>query len=204
MVDTPSYIYLASRSLRRSELLHQIRVEHEALMLRVNPSRKPDVNEDPVPGESPSDYVTRICRAKVQAGWDRMVERNLPHKTVLAADTTVCLGEEIFGTPANAEEARIMLRRLSGRQHRVLTAVALKFENDLDLSLSESTVRFRYIEKEELERYVDSGEPLGKAGAYAIQGRAAIFISEMHGSYSGVVGLPLYETAAMLKKFGVM
>ncbi len=204
MADAPSYIYLASRSLRRRELLQQIRVEHESLMLRVNPPREPDVKEDPVPGESPSDYVTRICRAKAEAAWNRMIERQLPHKAVLAADTTVCLGDQIFGAPANAEEARITLRRLSGRQHRVLTAVALKLEGALDLAVSESTVRFRYIEKEELERYVDSGEPLGKAGGYAIQGRAAIFVSELHGSYSGVVGLPLYETAAMLKKFGVM
>jgi septum formation protein len=204
VADAPSYIYLASRSLRRRELLQQIRVEHESLMLRVNPPREPDVNEEPVPGESPSDYVIRICRAKTEAAWGRMIERKLPHKAVLAADTTICLGDEIFRAPANAEESRITLRRLSGRQHRVLTAVALKFEDAIELALSTSTVRFRYIEKEELERYVDSGEPLGKAGGYAIQGRAAIFISEMHGSYSGVMGLPLYETGAMLKKFGVM
>jgi septum formation protein len=198
-----SYIYLASRSLRRRELLHQIQVDHEVLLLRVNPPRARDVDEDPAPGESPRDYVKRICRAKAEAGWNRVMERKLPRKAILAADTTVCLGERIFGSPASADEAKATLKELSGKEHQVLTAVAVKYEDNLDLAVSQSAVKFRDIAENELDCYVRSGEPLDKAGAYAVQGRAAVFISEIRGSYSGVMGLPLFETASMLKKFGV-
>ena len=204
MLVSSSYIYLASRSLRRRELLQQIQVDHEVLLLRVNPPRARDVDEDPAPGESPHDYVKRICRAKAEAGWTRVIERKLPRKAILAADTTVCLGECIFGSPAHADEARATLKELSGKEHQVLTAIAVKYEDDLDFAVSESAVRFRDIAEEELDCYVESGEPLDKAGAYAIQGRAAMFIAEIRGSYSGVMGLPLFETASMLKKFGVM
>jgi septum formation protein len=202
MLVSPSYIYLASRSLRRRELLQQIQVDHELLLLRINPARGRDVDENVAPGEAPRDYVKRVCLAKAEAGWKRVIQRKRPRKAVLAADTTVCLGDHIFGSPSGADEARATLRSLSGREHTVLTAVALKLEDRVELTVSESVVRFRELEDGEIDRYVQCGEPFDKAGAYAIQGRAAAFISEIRGSYSGVMGLPLYETASMLKKFG--
>jgi len=203
MLVSPSYIYLASRSLRRRELLQQIHVDHELLLLRVNPARQRDVNEDVAPGEAPPEYVARICREKAEAAWKRVIQRKRPRKVILAADTTVCLGTRIFGSPGTPDEAKETLRALSGREHKVLTAVALKHEDRLEMTVSESAVRFRDIDGGEIDRYVDTGEPFDKAGGYAIQGRAAVFIAEIRGSYSGVVGLPLYETASMLKSFGV-
>jgi len=123
---------------------------------------------------------------------------------VLAADTTVCLGDEILGTPADASEAITFLARLSGREHEVLTAVAFKFGERMETDLSATSVRFRVLEPAEIVRYVDSGEPMDKAGAYGIQGRAGAFITEIRGSYSGVMGLPLYETAQLLRRFGIV
>jgi septum formation protein len=196
-------IYLASRSPRRRELLHQIGMEHEVLTQRMKAPRGPDVNEDVLPGEAPRDYVTRVCRDKAESGWTRIVQRKLPLRALLAADTTVCLGREIFGTPVDAAEAAGFLERLSGREHEVLTAVALKFGERMELALSATAVRFRALEASEIERYVASGEPMDKAGAYGIQGRAGAFIAEIRGSYSGVMGLPLYETAQLLKLFGL-
>jgi septum formation protein len=202
MLVTQTYIYLASRSPRRRELLHQIGVDHELMLLRTNPPRQRDVSEDPLPGEKPRDYVTRLCRAKAETGWNHLQMRKLSERAVLAADTTVCLGDEILGTPADAGEAVEFLTRLSGREHEVLTAVALKFRERLETQLSASTVRFRTLSAAEIKRYADSGEPLDKAGAYGIQGHAAVFVSEMRGSYSGVMGLPLFETAQLLARFG--
>lgn len=199
-----SYIYLASRSPRRRELLYQIGVDHEVLMQRIKAERGADVNEHSLARENPRDYVLRMCRDKVESGWTRVLQRKLPPHGVLAADTTVCLGDEIFGTPADAAEAAGFLARLSGREHEVLTAVALKFEGRMELLLSASAVRFRVIERAEIERYVATGEPMDKAGAYGIQGHAGAFIAEIRGSYSGVMGLPLYETAQLLKSFGLM
>jgi len=199
-----SLIYLASRSPRRRELLHQIGVEHEVLTQRIKAARGPDVNEEVLPGESPRDYVMRVCRDKAESAWTRIVQRRLPLRVLLAADTTVCLGAEIFGTPANAAEAAAFLERLSGREHEVLTAVALKFQERTELLLSATAVRFRVLERAEIERYVESGEPMDKAGAYGIQGRAGAFIAEIRGSYSGVMGLPLYETARLLKRFDII
>jgi len=200
---TKSYIYLASRSPRRSELLHQIGVDHEVLRQRIKAPRGPDVNEDVLAGEDPRDYVMRVCREKAESGCTRIIERRLPRRALLAADTTVCLGNEIFGTPADAAEAADFLARLSGREHEVLTAVALKFEDRMELLLSATAVRFRALERAEIERYVASGEPMDKAGGYGIQGHAGAFIVEIRGSYSGVMGLPLYETAQLLKRFGI-
>jgi len=198
-----STIYLASRSPRRRELLHQIGVRHEVLAQRVKAARGPDVNEDVLPGEDPRDYVTRVCRDKAESGWTRVLQRKLPPRALLAADTTVCLGGEIFGTPADAAEAAAILARLSGREHEVLTAVALKYQDRIELLLSATAVRFRSLEPGEIARYVASGEPMDKAGAYGIQGHAGAFIEEIRGSYSGVMGLPLYETARLLKHFGL-
>ena len=194
-------IYLASRSPRRRELLKQIGISFEVLVLRENPARGPDVDESQLAGELPDDYVRRVCRAKADVGWDRVVQRRLRRFPVLAADTVVCVDEKILGKPADPADAARMLRLLSGREHRVLTAVALKFEERTELVASESRVRFCKLAEPQIEAYVESGEPTDKAGAYAIQGRAAAFVTELHGSYTGIMGLPLYETAQLIRKF---
>jgi len=194
-------IYLASRSPRRRELLKQIGVPFEVLVVREHPGRNVDVDETQQPGESPDDYVRRVCRLKTDAGWERIVQRRLRRFPVLAADTVVCVEEIILGKPPDPAHAAKMLRLLSGREHRVLSAVALKLEDRLELVVSASRVRFAELSQADIEAYVASGEPTDKAGAYAIQGRAGAFITELHGSYSGVMGLPLYETLQLLKKF---
>ena len=194
-------IYLASRSPRRRELLKQIGVSFEVLVLRENPARGSDVDETQLPGESPDDYVRRVCRAKADAGWQRTVQRQLRKFPVLSADTVVCVDEKILGKPADGADAARMLGLLSGREHRVLTAVALKFDERTEIIVSESRVCFCALAEAEIETYVESGEPTDKAGAYAIQGRAGAFVTELHGSYSGIMGLPLYETAQLIRKF---
>ena len=196
-------IYLASRSPRRRELLGQIGIAHEVLTQRIKAARGPDVNEDPLPGEKPRDYVMRVCRDKVEGGWLRVVQRKLPVRGVLAADTTVCIGDDILGTPADSAEAIAFLERLSGREHEVLTAIAFKLGERIEAELSATTVRFRELGRAEIEHYVASGEPMDKAGAYGIQGRAGAFVAEIRGSYSGVMGLPLYETTLLLRRFGI-
>jgi septum formation protein len=203
MIKNPArtLIYLASRSPRRRELLKQIGVSFEVLVLREHPARGPDVDESQLKSELPDDYVRRICRSKADVGWDRVVQRRLRRFPVLGADTVVCVDEKILGKPADSADAARMLRLLSGREHRVLTAVALRFEERIELVVSESRVRFCELAKSELEAYVESGEPSDKAGAYAIQGRAAAFVTELHGSYSGIMGLPLYETSQLIAKF---
>jgi septum formation protein len=198
-----SSIYLASRSPRRRELLNQIGVAHEVLTQRITAERSPDVDENPLPGEKPRDYVMRMCRDKVESGWMRVIQRKLPLRGVLAADTTVCIGDEILGIPADAVEAADFLARLSGREHEVLTAVAFKFIERMETELSVTAVRFRELSSAEIARYVASGEPRDKAGAYGIQGRAGAFVAEIRGSYSGVMGLPLYETELLLRRFGL-
>jgi MAF protein len=182
-------------------LLKQIGVPFDVLVLREHTARIRDLDETPHPGEDPQAYVERVCREKAEAGWLRVVQRQLPRLPVLAADTTVCLDNQIFGKPADRAEAVAMLRQLSGREHRVLTAVALAYDTTLNFVLNENVVRFRVLEDDEIGQYVDTGEPYDKAGAYAIQGRAAAFIPEILGSYTGVMGLPLYETATLLRRF---
>ncbi|HVQ60815.1 MAG TPA: Maf family protein [Burkholderiales bacterium] len=201
MIASPQKIYLASRSPRRRELLKQIGIPFEVLVLREHPGRNVDVDESQRPGENPDEYVRRVGRVKADAGWDRVVQRRLRRFPVLAADTVVCVDDVILGKPPDPAHAAKMLRLLSGREHRVLTAVAFKLEERLELVVSESKVRFAEISQADIEAYVASGEPTDKAGAYAIQGRAGAFITELHGSYSGVMGLPLYETTQLLKKF---
>jgi septum formation protein len=198
-----SYIYLASRSPRRRELLDQLGIDHQVLTQRLSAERGVDVDEQKLAGEKPRDYVLRVCRDKVESGWLRVVQRKLPLRGVLAADTTVFFGDEILGIPADAAQAVDFLGRLSGQEHEVLTAVAFKFVDRMETELSATVVRFRALERTEIERYVASGEPMDKAGAYAIQGRAGAFITEIRGSYSGVMGLPLYETAQLLRRFGI-
>jgi septum formation protein len=193
-------IYLASRSPRRRELLTQIGVRYHLLLFRDRPEAGAEVNEDPLPNEAADAYVERIARAKAQVGWKRMAQRNLPQAPVLAADTTVVVDGKIFGKPADRADAERMLAALSGRSHEVLTAIALQYGEQLDSVLSRSEVRFKTLSPDEIRDYVAGGEADDKAGAYAIQGRAARFIAELRGSYSGVMGLPLFETSQLLDK----
>jgi len=193
-------IYLASRSPRRRELLAQIGVRYNLLLFRSRPESKEDVNEDPLEGEAPAAYVERVARAKAESGWRRMMQRNLPQAPVLAADTTVALDGRIFGKPTDRDNAASMLAALSGKRHEVLTAVALAQGDWLESSLQVSEVEFKQLAADEIRQYVATGECDDKAGAYAIQGRAARFIVDMRGSYSGVMGLPLYETCQLLDK----
>jgi septum formation protein len=198
-------IFLASRSPRRRELLAQIGVRFEPLLFREGARADADTDEDPLPGERPDDYVRRVTRMKADAAWKRVtMRRGLVRKPVLAADTTVALGDEIFGKPADPADAARMLAALSGTRHRVLTAVALQLESRVELALSESFVTFEALDPARIEAYVGSGEPFDKAGAYAIQGRAGAFVSRLEGSYTGVMGLPLCETARLLRLFGVV
>ncbi|MBB3194068.1 septum formation protein [Roseateles terrae] len=198
-------LYLASQSPRRRQLLDQIGVAHELLL----PGEDEDAEalEAVRAGESPDDYVQRVTLAKLKAALERRGRRGLPAGAVLCADTTVALGADILGKPANADEALATLRRLSGQTHRVLTAVALGHTDaqgaeQISAALSVSTVRFEAVPEDRLAAYVASGEPMGKAGSYAIQSQAAAWISHISGSYSGIMGLPLHETARLLKVAG--
>ena len=193
-------IYLASRSPRRRELLAQIDVRFHLLLFRDRPGEAVDVDESTFGGETAEAYVERMARTKAETGWRRMVQRNLPRAPVLSADTTVALDGKIFGKPADREDAAAMLSSLSGSSHEVLTAVALKSDDFLQSVVSRSEVKFKKLTPAEIAAYVESGECDDKAGAYAIQGRAARFVVELRGSYSGVMGLPLYETAQLLDK----
>ena len=196
-------IYLASRSPRRRELLTQIGVKFEPLLFREGNRADADTDESVRPGEQPDDYVKRVTQSKAEAAWQRVVmRRGLQRKPVLAADTTVALAGEILGKPMDRVDAERMLRLLSGTQHRVVTAVAIQFESRFEVVLSESLVTFGTLDDARIQAYVQSGEPFDKAGGYGIQGRAGAFIERIEGSYSGVMGLPLYETANLLRKFG--
>lgn len=194
-------LYLASQSPRRLELLRQVGLQPTVLALRSSPGRI-DVDETPLPDEPGMDYVLRLARLKAEAGMRAQQARRLPPWPILAADTTVTLSGQILGKPADAEEATAMLRQYSGRSHTVLTAVAAAFLGRVQVALSESQVRFRPLSEAEIAAYVASGEPFDKAGGYGIQGRAALFIEHLSGSYSGVMGLPLCETAQLLREIG--
>jgi septum formation protein len=193
-------IYLASRSPRRRELLAQIGVRYHLLLFRERVGEKPDVDESVLPGEAPAAYVERMARAKADTGWRRMLQRNLPPAPVLAADTTVALEGRIYGKPENRAEAEEILAALAGKRHEVLTAVALKNQDWIEVALSTSEVQLKALSKDDIAQYVASGEGDDKAGAYGIQGRAARFVVEIRGSYSGIMGLPLYETSQLLDK----
>ena len=187
------FVYLASGSPRRRELLQQIGVPFRVVGAAVD--------EAVWSGEVPAAYVARLAAAKAELGWER--NRDAIDGPVLAADTSVVLDAKILGKPAHREEAESMLRQLSGRTHEVLTAVALRTVDGLRSRISRSEVTFRRIAAAEARAYWDTGEPCDKAGAYAIQGRAAVFIAELRGSYSGVMGLPLFETAELLSEAGL-
>jgi septum formation protein len=195
-------IYLASKSPRRMELLRQIGVEFEELLVRESGGRRRDVIETPRKDEPALDYVKRIARTKAAVGWHQMNRRKLPPRPVLAADTEVVVDGAVLGKPAAAANAMAMLERLSGNTHGVLTAVAVRWQAQIVLAVSTSQVTFRALTQDDIERYVATGEPFDKAGGYAIQGRAAAFIRLLHGSYSGVMGLPLFETTEILAKIG--
>lgn len=209
-----AFIYLASQSPRRSQLLTQIGVRHELLLPKTASAEDAlgevteDLTEDAEaleavrPGEAPARYVQRVTALKLDAAVARHARRGLPEAPILCADTTVALGRRIFGKPADAAEAERMLATLSGRAHRVLTAVALQAGPQRLTALSVSRVRFAAMTPAQIAAYVASGEPLGKAGAYGVQGRAAVFIVQLAGSYSGIMGLPLYETAQLLRQIG--
>lgn len=196
-------IYLASRSPRRLELLQQIGVPVSVVHLREGPSRARDVDESPRPGESPFLYAERMAKIKCEIGWLRIGQRRLHNKPLLAADTIVVLNGKIFGKPATAMDAMNTLRQLSGATHEVITAVAVTNGVQTFHDVSVTRVRFRDLNDLEISSYVASGEPMDKAGAYGIQGKAGMWVERIEGSYSGVVGLPLYETAELLKRVGI-
>jgi septum formation protein len=195
------FIYLASQSPRRRQLLEQLGIRHELLL--------PDDSEDSEalevvkPGEAPAAYVRRVTGLKLDAALERLRRRGLPPAPVLCSDTTVALGRTIYGKPADAADAARMLRELAGRTHRVLTAVAVQAGRKRLQALSDSRVTFAPMTRPQVAAYVASGEPMGKAGAYAVQGRAAEHIARIAGSYTGIMGLPLHETARLLRDVGV-
>jgi septum formation protein len=196
-----AFVWLASQSPRRRQLLDQIGVAHRLLL--------PDEQEDAEaleatrPGESPADYVHRVTRAKLQAARVRLQRRGVEPAPILCADTTVAVGRAILGKPATAAEALEMLQRLSGRTHRVLTSVAVGEGRRVQQATSVSHVRVAPLPAAVMQAYVDSGEPFGKAGGYALQGSIAAWVERIEGSHSGIVGLPLHETAVLLKRMGV-
>ncbi|KWD74450.1 Maf family protein [Burkholderia ubonensis] len=192
-------LYLASQSPRRQELLQQIGVRFELLLPR--PDEDAEALEAELPGESADDYVLRVTVAKADAARARLVASGKPAAPVLVADTTVTIDGAILGKPADPADALAMLTRLAGREHEVLTAVAVVDAHGalLPPALSRSSVRFAAAPRDAFARYVETGEPFGKAGAYAIQGRAAEFVEQIAGSHSGIMGLPLFETAALLR-----
>lgn len=186
-------LYLASQSPRRRELLGRLGLEFGLIDL--------DIPEQRQPGEPAADYVRRVAREKAGAGLLKVVAN--PSAVVLGADTEVVLDDEVFGKPRDAEDARAMLRRLSGRTHQVISAVSLVSPAREAQAVSVSEVGFAALDEGQIERYVASGEPMGKAGGYAIQGGAEVFVTRLAGSYSGVMGLPLHETARLLREFGL-
>jgi septum formation protein len=196
-------IYLASRSPRRRDLLKQIGVPFELLLLREDLRRGADVDETPLAEESPGVYVLRVASAKAAMAVRQIAYRGLPQKPVLSADTTVVFDGQIVGKPVDAEDAARILRTLSGREHQVLTAVAVALREQIEAQISVSSVLFRELSDAEIRSYVATGEPLDKAGAYAIQGRGGVLVTRMIGSYSGIMGLPLAETVELLQKFGI-
>lgn len=196
-------LYLASRSPRRQELLSQIGIEFHVLSMREASLREADVNEEPFADEAAAEYAFRIARAKAEAGRKRILERRLPDLPVLGADTAVVLQQRIFGKPGNPADAKEMLRALSGRTHQVFSAVTVVSRTGIRSALSRSDVRICYLSEHQIDDYLAWGEAYDKAGGYAIQGKAAVFIPEIAGSYSGVMGLPLFETAQLLEESGI-
>jgi septum formation protein len=198
--EPADFVWLASRSPRRQELLRQIGVRFRLLLS--DDDEDDEALEIALPGESPTRYVERVARAKAAAARARLLRRGEADAPVLASDTTVAIGGRMYGKPADADDARRMLRELSGRTHRVLTAVVVATARRERLATQVSRVSFARLRPREIDEYVAGGEPFGKAGAYAIQGEAARFVRRIEGSHSGIMGLPLYETARLLRGAG--
>ena len=195
------FIYLASQSPRRSQLLDQIGVSHKLLL--AGPDEDVESLEHVRGAEAPARYVARVTGLKLDAAVQRSKRQGLPDAPVLCADTTVCLGREILGKPADEADAVRILKRLVGQSHRVLTAVAAQKGGRRVAAVSESWVRFAPMTLAQIKAYVATGEPMGKAGAYGVQGKAAAHIEQIRGSYSGIMGLPLFEAAVLLRSLGV-
>jgi septum formation protein len=195
------FIYLASQSPRRRQLLEQLGVSCELLL--ADPGEDSEALESVLGGESPTAYVQRVTQLKLDAAVARLKKRGLPPAPVLCSDTTVALGRRIYGKPEDEADAERMLGELGGTTHRVLTAVAVQHGRKRLQALSVSRVTFAPMSRAQIRAYVASGEPMGKAGAYAVQGRVAMFISHISGSYSGIMGLPLHETAGLLRATGL-
>jgi septum formation protein len=193
-----NFVYLASQSPRRRQLLEQIGVQYELLL--ATPEEDAESLEVALPNEAPLTYVKRVTQLKLEAAVQRMKQRGLPNAPVLCADTTVALGRSILGKPENAADALRILKMLSGQTHRVLTAVALASGRKTVSAVSISQVTFAPMSLPEMKNYIATGEPMGKAGAYGVQGAAAAYISQIKGSYTGIMGLPLFETAQLLKQ----
>ena len=196
-------IYLASKSPRRRELLRQVGIDFELLMLRNDPTRGVDVTEDVNLQESPEDYVARVALEKGAFAWNMVLTRRLTPRPVLSADTTVTMDGVILGKPAGQAEAVAMLEQLSGRTHQVLTSVAVHYKDMAEQITQVSQVRFATLTPAMIRAYCASSEPYDKAGGYGIQGLAALFVEHIEGSHSGIMGLPLFETAALLRKAGL-
>ena len=193
----PAFIYLASQSPRRSQLLTQLGIAHTLLL--ADPQEDAEALEAHLAGERPLDYVQRVTRLKLEAALQRLQARGLPPAPVLCADTTVALGETIYAKPQDAEDAVRMLSALSGQTHAVLTAVAIGTAAQCEQACSVSDVTFAAMSEAEIRAYVESGEPMGKAGAYAVQGKAAAHITRINGSYTGIMGLPVELVYKMLR-----
>jgi septum formation protein len=203
MKPTDQKIYLASKSARRRELLRQIGIEFELLLLRDHTPRGPEVDESVKPGEAADVYVARVALEKAEYAHHTMLWRKLPNRPVLAADTTVVVDGKILGKPADFNEAVSMISMLSGRTHQVLTSVAIRHLDDTLQITQKSDVAFASVPEDQIRAYCATTEPYDKAGGYGIQGLAAIFIQDIAGSYSGIMGLPLFETAQMLQQLGI-
>ncbi len=195
------WLYLASQSPRRRQLLEQWGVDCRLLL--PDPAEDAEALEQVLPNELPAHYVKRVTRLKLKAALARVKARGLPTGPVLCADTTVALDTHILGKPENSAHAVQMLRQLAGRPHQVLTAVAVGSRGETHQALSRSTVRFKALTDDDIERYVATGEPMGKAGAYGIQGLAGLWVQGISGSYTGIVGLPAFETAKVLQAVGL-
>jgi len=200
MSPQPPFIYLASQSPRRAQLLGQLGVRHELLLATAEEDA--ESLEAVLAGESPTAYVQRVTALKLDAAVRRRARRGLPAAPILCADTTVAIARTILGKPEDGADAARMLASLAGRTHRVMTAIALQHGDRRLAALNVSHVRFAPIGPARIAAYVASGEPLGKAGAYGIQGRAAAFIEHISGSHSGIMGLPMFETAELLRQAG--
>lgn len=198
----PGFIYLASQSPRRRQLLEQIGVRHELLL--PGPEEDAEGLEALLPGEDPAYYVQRVTALKLDAAVARHARRGLAPAPILCSDTTVALGQRIYAKPEDAQDAARMLSELAGHEHQVLTAVALQVGARRLVALSVSRVRFAAMTPTQIAAYVASGEPMGKAGAYAIQGPVAQYVENLNGSYTGIMGLPLFETAGLLRAAGVL